>query len=94
MTRAEISGALQVLNAGNTKNRGSAIKAMLAPKFAPKVVDRILADLKSYPEWAARMDLEEATPATGAAPADPQDISRDKTKAKKPRPPSKKAGTK
>lgn len=74
MTRAEISGALQVLNANGTRNRAKAVQAMLSPKFAAPVVNRILADLKSYPEWAARLDLEDAEVprAAASAPADPK----------------------
>jgi hypothetical protein len=59
MTRAEVSGAILALNATNTKNRAAVLRPILAAKLGPKAVERVLADLKSYPEWAARMDLEE-----------------------------------
>lgn len=73
MTRGEISDALQALNATNTKDRAAAIRAMFLPKYAPHLVERVVADLKSYPEWAARMDLEDGVTAIppSSAPADP-----------------------
>lgn len=72
MTRAEISGALQALNAQNVRNRAQALQPMLAAKMAPAAVNRILADLKSYPEWSARLDLEDnETAPLGTKMADP-----------------------
>jgi len=58
VTRADITGALKVLNATDTKNRKAALTAMLAKEHSPAQVEKAMADLPSYPEWAARMDLE------------------------------------
>ena len=63
VTRADIQGALKVLNATETKGRKAALKAMLGKEHSPAQVTKALADLDSYPEWAARMDLEEPAPA-------------------------------
>ena len=58
VTRADIQGALKLLNAMNTKSRKLALTAMLSKEHSPKDVKKALADLASYPEWTARMDLE------------------------------------
>ncbi len=73
MTRGEVSGALQALNATNTRDRRAALRKVLAPRMAAPAVERVIADLKSYPEWNARMDLEEGVVTAPAAslPADP-----------------------
>lgn len=85
MTRAEIAGALQMLNSQGTRNRAVALRKMLEPKFHTAVVNRIIADLKSYAEWSARLDLEDdETTALGAAAS----------KSADPRPPKEKRGAK
>jgi hypothetical protein len=63
VTRADIQGALKVLNATGTKNRRAALTAMLTKEHSPAQVTKALADLESYPEWSARLDLEEGAPA-------------------------------
>ena len=69
ITRADVQGAIKVLNASNTKGRREKIKAMLSAEHSLKDVDKILNDLESYPEWMARIDLEAA--AVVASPNDP-----------------------
>lgn len=62
VTRADIQGALKVLNANDMKNRRAALTVMLEKEHAPRDVKKALADLDTYPEWTARMDLEEPAP--------------------------------
>ena len=68
ITRADIQGALKVLNATNTKDRRSAIKAMVRAEHTPNDVDKILSDLVSYAGWGARIDLEPKAPSADALP--------------------------
>lgn len=58
ITRAEICGALKMLNANNVPNRRGHIQNMLAAEHTAKDVAKVLQDLESYPEWSARADLE------------------------------------
>ena len=62
VTRADIQGALKLLNATNTKDRKAALTKMLSAEHGAKDVRKALADLETYPEWAARMDLETPAP--------------------------------
>lgn len=71
ITRAEISGALKMLNATETPDRKRNLKSMLSVEHNAKDVAKVLSDLDSYPEWAARMDLEVAAPVAATAPAVP-----------------------
>ncbi len=59
VTRADISGALKLIHANNIPNRRGHLQNMLAKEHGPKDVAKALADLESYPEWAARTDLDE-----------------------------------
>lgn len=63
VTRADMRGALKVLNATNTQGRREALTAMLGKEHSPKDVKKALADIESYPEWAARLDLDAPSPA-------------------------------
>ena len=65
ITRADIVGALKVLNAGNIPDRKKNLKAMLSKEHSAKDVAKVLSDLDSYPEWSARMDLEVVASAAG-----------------------------
>lgn len=58
ITRADITGALKLLNANNLKDRRAHLKKMLEVQHTPKDVAKALADLESYPDWAARLDLD------------------------------------
>ena len=68
ITRADITGALKVLNANNISDRRAHLGAMLAKEHTAADVARVLTDLESYPEWAARLDLEAAPALAAAAP--------------------------
>ncbi len=70
ITRADISGALKVLNANEIKDRKSHLEKMLSGAHSPKDVAKVISDLKTYPEWSARLDLEatEPDPAAEAVP--------------------------
>lgn len=70
ITRADISGALKLLNANEIKDRKKHLHAMLLVNHPIKAVGKVLSDLSTYPEWAARMDLEtvEPSPAESVAP--------------------------
>ena len=58
ITRADISGALKVLNANNVKDRRKHLAEMIAKEHTQKDVDAVMDDLSSYPAWNARLDLE------------------------------------
>lgn len=83
ITRADISGALKVLNATNTKNRRAAIETMMLKEHTALQVARALDDLPSYPDWQARLDLETvissgAEGAVSAIPDVPKKSKKDK----------------
>ena len=65
MTRAELTGAIKALNAAKSPKRKEALRAMLVKEHPEKEVAKVLADLASYPDWAAGADLD-------APPADDQ----------------------
>ena len=68
ITRADIAGALKLLNANNIANRRGHLQNMAAAEHPPLEVTKILSDLESYKLWAPRMDLEAApAPETGAS---------------------------
>lgn len=83
ITRADIAGALKVLNANEIKDRKKHLHAMLLKEHPLKAVTKVLADLQTYPEWSARMDLEAVVPAPSEAVAAPLARPRPKAKPKK-----------
>ena len=70
ITRSQVVGALKVCNANNVTNRRGFLQNMLAAEHSIKDVAKVLNDLASYPEWAARADLEPAAPAVDAPVGD------------------------
>jgi len=60
ITRADITGALKVLNAGNMKDRRAHLSTLLLTAHRPQDVAKALADLHTYPDWVSRLDLETA----------------------------------
>lgn len=69
ITRADITGALKLLHANDLKDRRGHLTKMLAKEHVQKDVEKVLSDLVSYPEWAARTDLDVApAPETAAVP--------------------------
>lgn len=83
ITRADIAGALKVLNANGIKDRRKHLTAMLTVEHPVKSVSKALADLPSYPEWQARMDLEEVAPDPAKVVAPPLARPRPVKKKKK-----------
>lgn len=81
LTRADIAGALKLMNSNGIKDRKKHLKAMLVAEHPIKAVTKVLSDLDSYPEWGARMDLEIAVPLASEAVAAP--LARPRAKAKK-----------
>lgn len=76
ITRADISGALKLIHANNLPDRKGTLTKMLAKEHGAKDVAKVLADLESYPEWAARRDLDEPA----APPVLPPKVSKSKVK--------------
>lgn len=76
ITRADIAGALKLLNANNTPNRRGWLQNMLKAHHPQKYVDKALADLESYADWGPRVDLE--TPADTSASAIPAEPKKKK----------------
>ena len=72
ITRADISGALKLLNANEIKDRKKHLHAMLIKEHPPKAVDKVLSDLQTYPEWSARLDLEVVATAASEVVATPR----------------------
>lgn len=62
ITRADIAGALKVLNANSLKDRRTHLANMLKAEHPQRIVDKALLDLESYPEWHARTDLDVVNP--------------------------------
>lgn len=83
ITRADIAGALKVLNANEIKDRKKHLHAMLLKEHPLKAVTKVLADLHTYPEWSERMDLDAVAPAPSEAVAAPLARPRPKPKKKK-----------
>lgn len=81
ITRADIAGALKVLNSNGIKDRKKHLHSMLAAEHPIKAVEKVLTDLNSYPEWSARMDLEIVEPSSAEAVAAP--LARPRPKKKK-----------
>ncbi len=75
ITRADIAGALKVLNATNSTNRRAAIEAMLTAEHPEREVKRALRDLENYPGWIARAELD-APPAAPVESAIPAPVKR------------------
>ncbi len=69
ITRADVAGALKVLNSNNTPNRRGWLQNMLLAEHSAKDVAKALGDLESYPEWSKRADLESTGPASAGAAA-------------------------
>lgn len=82
ITRADMCGALKVLNASGIKDRKKHLHAMLVAEHPVKEVAKVLADLTSYPEWSARLDLEAVEPLPSEAVAAPLARPRPKSKPK------------
>lgn len=73
VTRADVAGALKVLNAVEHKDRRGALRAMLGKGGArPSEVDRVFGDLESYPEWVAGAHLDSTPPSGPDADAVPE----------------------
>lgn len=74
ITRSQVAGALKLLNANNVTNRRGQIQNMLAAEeYSAKDVAKVMGDIESYPEWAARVDLDSAP--AGDPAADPAVIA-------------------
>lgn len=74
ITRADITGALKLLHANNISDRRGHLQNMLAKEHSPKDVAKVLSDLESYPEWAARTDLDTAPAQVEAVQSEPNPV--------------------
>lgn len=63
ITRADIVGALKLLNANEVKDRLRHLRTMLEKEHSARDVKKAMDDLESYPEWQMRRDLD--TPVDG-----------------------------
>lgn len=62
ITRADVAGALKVLNANDLQGRKGHIEKMVRKEHPERHVQKVLMDLESYPEWHARTDLDAPKP--------------------------------
>lgn len=62
ISRAEVSGAIQILNLQEANDRKLQMERLLRLNHSDKEVAKILADLDSYPEWIAKKSLDAAVP--------------------------------
>ena len=58
ITRADITGALKLIHANDLMDRKRHLVKMLTKEHTTKDVNKVLADLESYPDWEARRDLD------------------------------------
>lgn len=62
ISRAEVSGAIQILNLQEAKDREAQMERLLRLNHSDKEVAKIMMDLNSYPEWIRRADLDASVP--------------------------------
>lgn len=58
ISRAEVSGAILILNLQEAKDRYAQMEKLLRVSHPDKEVAKIMSDLSSYPEWTRRADLD------------------------------------